>query len=199
MISRAKYQIIICNFVISGIRLWACRVGNFLGQHCQQVQQVRQNFFLIDMEPWLAGTWRSSSLPLMFFCRRSPRYQQWIIFHKSGSSHLQPEASSGLPEKSFRVRSKRDGGDEGGGVVAWQRWGPGTALSHQVTHYSLLTTHYEYHDMTLLWHELHIFQKKWHFHSVPRERWPIIQSWSLFSNPTTPTLKRSSPRSKRSR
>ena len=137
--SRAKYQIIICNFVISGIRLWACRVGNCLGQHCQQVQQVRQNIFLIDMEPWLAGTWRSSSLPLMFFCRRSPRYQQWIIFHKSGSSHLQPEASFGFPEKSLRVRSKRDGGDEGGGVVAWQRWGPGTALSHQVTHYSLNT------------------------------------------------------------
>ena len=145
------------------------------------------------MEPWLdlsAGTWRSSSLPLMFFCRRSSRYQQWIIFHKSGSSHLQPEASSGLPEKSFRVRSKRDGGDEGGGndedLVQLY-------LTRLLTHYS------EYHDMTLWWHELHIFQKRWHFHSAPRERWPIIQSWSLFSNPTTPTLKRSSPRSKRSR
>ena len=107
------------------------------------------------MEPWLdlsAGTWRSSSLPLMFFCRRSPRWkqkQQWIIFPKSGSSHLQPEASSGLPEKSFRVRSKRDGGDEGGGVVAWQRWGPGTALSHQVTHYSLLWI--PWHDIVMAW------------------------------------------------
>ena len=74
--------------------------------------------------------------------------QQWIIFHKSGSSYLQPEASSGFPEKYFRVRSKRDGGDEGGVVIAWQRWGPGTALSHQVTH-SLLWI--QWHDIVMAW------------------------------------------------
>ena len=39
----------------------------------------------------------------------------------AGSSNLQSQTSSGFSEKSLRVRSQREGGDEGGGGLTQQR------------------------------------------------------------------------------